>query len=746
MLWRFLINILIVRGATRRTKAKTLVWRVRMLLLFCSAFTPEQLAQISTPSYKLKKEKREARKSVTATPTKDSSELVDPASVSVIGVVGQEGSTHPTDSVKSPPSSSMPPEKKAKKEKVSSKPKKSSDSASTDAKLADLDSKWSDRFNRLEALLLSKSFQPTFSSEVKLTPSHSPPTNIPRDSEPFFQPTGRTGTAFSAETHQAASQPESDSQSTTTERTGKGSSASQHQPASQLTSNTQHTASASSKSSGKGLSASQHHPASHLATDRPSSRSPHRLAGHDSDKGSSATQHQPTDRPTSGRDQPSTHSGTDSHVKHKSAGRSHSKHSDRPATITDTGSPHLQRKRKDSASSDTSDSVSDLSDRPAVDLYTEEGELSDDPELNNEPELIPSEEQTYGETMKGIREYMGWSDIPEMESANTGSEDNPFSGPKAVTPGKVSIQMPTEDWLCKKMKKMNMTLVEGYPSRSSEAGGLLMDQFLRTAKSQSRWYGLATDHKADPAAVSGWSTDSSKLNSCFSRISRQSGLTSAPPASRRISQESLRRWEKSAREASVICNQAASFNRCLFRVQKDMQSQLRSLRTDCKGKGAAKSANTLDELKYLMEFNSSITQAAAKTMEHLSEFMFISMGNLTLARRDAYLTHVKSGIKPDTVAALRAAPLHISTLFPDSVIKRAEEEISHYESRGQASGSRGKARFHPYDRPDKKSDRRQDKKGDKPAWKNIGKGRYRKPRGKASNYTSRPAKGQQPYK
>ena len=139
--------------------------------------------------------------------------------------------------------------------------------------------------------------------------------------------------------------------------------------------------------------------------------------------------------------------------------------------------------------------------------------------------------------MKGIREYMGWSDIPELDSANTGSDDNPFSGPKAATPGKVSVQMPTEDWLCKKIGKLNLTLVEGYPSRSSEAGGLSMDQFLRTAKSQARWYGLATDHKADPAAVSGWSMDSSKLNSCFSRISRLSGLTSTPPASRRISQE-----------------------------------------------------------------------------------------------------------------------------------------------------------------------------------------------------------------
>ena len=75
---------------------------------FCSAFTPEQLAQISTPSYKIKKEKQglEARKSVTATPTKESSELVDPSTVSVIGVVGQEGSSQQSEPVKSPPSSS----------------------------------------------------------------------------------------------------------------------------------------------------------------------------------------------------------------------------------------------------------------------------------------------------------------------------------------------------------------------------------------------------------------------------------------------------------------------------------------------------------------------------------------------------------------------------------------------------------------------------------------------------------------
>ena len=62
-------------------------------------------------------------------------------------------------------------------------------------------------------------------------------------------------------------------------------------------------------------------------------------------------------------------------------------------------------------------------------------------------------------------------------------------------------------------------------------------------------------------------------------------------------------------------------------------------------------------------------------MEHLTDFVFITMGNTTLVRRDSYLSHLKNGIKSDTLAALRAAPLQIGTLFPDGVIKRAQEEI-----------------------------------------------------------------------
>ena len=67
------------------------------------------------------------------------------------------------------------------------------------------------------------------------------------------------------------------------------------------------------------------------------------------------------------------------------------------------------------------------------------------------------------------------------------------------------------------------------------------------------------------------------------------------------------------------------------------------------------------------------------------------------------MRHLRTGIKPDTLTALRSAPLHISTLFPDSVIKRAEEDIAQLESKGHAGGSNNKGRYHPYERQDKRS-------------------------------------------
>ena len=66
------------------------------------------------------------------------------------------------------------------------------------------------------------------------------------------------------------------------------------------------------------------------------------------------------------------------------------------------------------------------------------------------------------------------------------------------------------------------------------------------------------------------------------------------------------------------------------------------------------------------------------------------MANLTLARRDSYLSHVKSGIKLDTLAALRTAPLQLAMLFPDEVLKRAEDDILNFESKGHSSSQEKK--------------------------------------------------------
>ena len=59
-------------------------------------------------------------------------------------------------------------------------------------------------------------------------------------------------------------------------------------------------------------------------------------------------------------------------------------------------------------------------------------------------------------------------------------------------------------------------------------------------------------------------------------------------------------------------------------------------------------------------------------MEHLPEFVFINVANMTLSRRDKYLAHVKAGIKQETLSTLRQAPLHLQILFPDHLLKKAD--------------------------------------------------------------------------
>ena len=217
--------------------------------------------------------------------------------------------------------------------------------------------------------------------------------------------------------------------------------------------------------------------------------------------------------------------------------------------------------------------------------------------------------------------------------------------PSRVQPtGKVSVKLPVDDWLCKKMEKLNLTITEGYPARNTDTAGLLKDQFIKPPWS-SRWYGMHTEKKdCDSTTVCSWSPEPAKLNSAFSRVARCSLPTALP--SRALSQDMLRRWERAAREQTIVCNQAAGLSRCLTRVQDAMSSQLKILHLDSTtGKSSERMENAVDELDYLVTINRSISQAMARTMQDLSEGVFISMAKFSLARRDSYLEYLHAGVK-----------------------------------------------------------------------------------------------------
>ena len=253
----------------------------------------------------------------------------------------------------------------------------------------------------------------------------------------------------------------------------------------------------------------------------------------------------------------------------------------------------------------------------------------------DEPDSEPTEEANYRETMRGVKSIMNWHKVPEFETMSSTADDNPFASACVRPTGKVSV----DDWLCHKMSSLNLTLTEGYPTRNTDNTGLLRDQFIKTPRS-SRWYGMHAEKDSESTTVRTWSPDPAKLNHSFSRVARRN-LPTAPP-SLAISQELLRRWERAAREQTIMCNQAAGLSRCLTRVQDSMATQLKTLRLDSKGKSSEKMEQAVNELEYLTTFNWSISQAMARTMQDLSEGIFINMANFTLARRDSYLDYLHS--------------------------------------------------------------------------------------------------------
>ena len=82
-----------------------------------------------------------------------------------------------------------------------------------------------------------------------------------------------------------------------------------------------------------------------------------------------------------------------------------------------------------------------------------------------------SAEQTYKETICGVRLFMGLHQVPEFDSSPSSLDDNPFANTRTQHCGKVSVKVPVDEWLCPKMEKLNVTVQEVYPSCSLETAG-----------------------------------------------------------------------------------------------------------------------------------------------------------------------------------------------------------------------------------------------------------------------------------
>ena len=139
----------------------------------CDSFSEEQKKQLATPTYRIRKELQKKT---------DSSPLIDPADVTVLGQVESKGETS-SDRGETPSKKSKKTSHKSPSKKKTSKP------TDIQSELKSMDDMWSEWFAKLEALFLAKSFtvpvEPVQSSDVVVNDRPFVP--------PLQQPTGSTG-------------------------------------------------------------------------------------------------------------------------------------------------------------------------------------------------------------------------------------------------------------------------------------------------------------------------------------------------------------------------------------------------------------------------------------------------------------------------------------------------------------------------------------------------------------------------
>ena len=137
------------------------------------------------------------------------------------------------------------------------------------------------------------------------------------------------------------------------------------------------------------------------------------------------------------------------------------------------------------------------------------------------------------------------------------------------------------------------------------------------------------------------------LNGAFTRISKP--LPGISRTSRPLAQETMQKLEKSLKESTVVCNQAAAFNRCVSKVQNDIQDNLKLLFGELgKAKPSHKADRALNELKDFTAFQQKVNFVLGKSIQHTADTLFVQAVSLTLLCCDSYLKYLKPGVKPDT--------------------------------------------------------------------------------------------------
>ena len=114
-----------------------------------------------------------------------------------------------------------------------------------------------------------------------------------------------------------------------------------------------------------------------------------------------------------------------------------------------------------------------------------------------------------------------------------------MEGKNPKPPGKIFVALLPDDWLRNKIEKLNLQVIECYPSRSQESDGFDMDQFVRVWKSQSKWYNIHRQKSDSPPhpgkTIFAWANEEAKHDAEYYCMAKSGGLSSLGPSSHPVS-------------------------------------------------------------------------------------------------------------------------------------------------------------------------------------------------------------------